>query len=66
MHSFSLTVISFIYTHFWKEYAKRSNIFIIFVTNEIFKALFTKKKLIRYYYFINMYIVYGNRAFSYR
>ena len=31
-----------------------------FLTNEIFKILFTKQKLIRYYYFINIYIVYRN------
>ena len=27
------------------------------------KVLFTKRKLIRYYYFINIYIIYQNRAF---
>ena len=41
----------------------KGNIFIIFVTNEIFKMLFIKRKLIRYYYFINIYIIYRNRAF---
>ena len=51
------------YTHFCTEYAKRSKFFIIFVTNEIFKSLFTKRKLIAYYYFINIYIVYCNRFF---
>ena len=40
-----------------------SNFFIAFVNNEIFKTLFTKRKLIRYYYFINVYIVYQNRNF---
>ena len=37
--------------------------FSIFVTSEIFKILFTKRKLIRYCYLINIYIVYWNRAF---
>ena len=37
--------------------------FIISVTNEIFKILFTKRKLIRYYYFVNIYIVYQKRTF---
>ena len=27
-----------LYTHSWKEYAQRSSLFIIFVTNEIFKT----------------------------
>ena len=36
----------------------------IFVTNETFKILFTKRKLIRLYYFINIYIVYPNRQIS--
>ena len=52
-----------IYNHFWVEYALSSNFFIIFVTNDIFKILFTKRKLIRYYYFTNIHIVYQNRAF---
>ena len=30
----------------------------IFVTNKIFKTLFTKENFIRYYYFINIYIAY--------
>ena len=34
-----------------------------FVTNEIFKILFTERKLFRYYYFINICIAYRNRAF---
>ena len=37
--------------------------FIIFVANEIDKIFFTEKKLIRYYYFIDIYIVYQNRNF---
>ena len=37
--------------------------FIIFVANEIYKILFTERKLIRQYYFINIYIAYRNRAF---
>ena len=42
---------------------QKNNFFIIFVVNEISKVLFTERKLIRYYYFINIYIVYQNRAF---
>ena len=38
--------------------------FVIFITNEIFKILFNKRKVIRYYYFVNIYIVHGNRAFT--
>ena len=30
--------------------------FIIFVANKLFKSFFTKGDLIRYYYFINIYI----------
>ena len=37
--------------------------FRILVNNDIFKILFTKRKLMRYYYFINIYIAYRNRAF---
>ena len=33
------------------------------ITNEIFKILFTKRKLIRYYYFINIYMLYQNATF---
>ena len=62
IHTFSLIGISFICTHFWKVYAERCNFFIIFVTNEIFKILVTKRKLIREYYFINIYIAYWNRT----
>ena len=51
------------YILIWKEYPYGSNFFIIFVTNEIFEILFTKGKLTRYYYFINLYIVFRNRAF---
>ena len=43
-----------IFAHFWEEYTWRSNCFIIFVANEICKILFTKRKLIRYYYFIKI------------
>ena len=58
-----LIKISFIYKHLSREYAKKSIFFRIFVNSEIFKILFTKRKLIRYYYFINIYIIYWNRAF---
>ena len=37
--------------------------FTIFVTSKIFQTTFTKINLIRYYYFINIYIVYLNRLF---
>ena len=57
IHIFSFIKISFICAHFWKEFAQMSNYLIIFVTKEIFKILFTKSKLIRSYYFINIYIV---------
>ena len=61
-HAFSFMKIYSISTHYWKEYAQRSNILIIFVANEISKILFIKKKLIRYCNFINIYIVYQNKA----
>ena len=61
-HAFSFMKIYSISTHYWKEYAQRSNILIIFVANEISKILFIKKKLIRYCNFINICIVYQNRA----
>ena len=38
-------------------------IFNIFVANEIFKSLFTKRDLIGYCHFINIYIFYWNRFF---
>ena len=63
IHTFSFIKIYSICTHFWKEYAKMSNILIIIVVNKIYKILFTKRKLIRYYYFINIYIIYQNRFF---
>lgn len=34
-----------------------------FITSEIFKIFSTKRKLVKYYYFINTYIIYQNRAF---
>ena len=60
---FSFIRICFIHTHFWKEYAQRSTCFIIFGNNEIFKILFIEGKPVRYYYFINSYIIYQNRDF---
>ena len=52
----------FAYNHF--IYNHKGLIFCrIFVTNEMFKILFTKRKLIRCYYFISIYIFYQNRAF---
>ena len=53
---FSFIRISFIYTHLWKEY-QRLDLFITFVTNEMFKILYTEGKHIRYY-FNNNYIIY--------
>ena len=55
--------ISFIYKDLWTEYALSFNFFRIFVTNEIFKILFAKSKLISCYYFINIYIDSRNLAF---
>ena len=40
------------------------NFFIIFITNEIFKTFFTKRKLVRLYYFINICIIYKNWGFE--
>ena len=34
----------------------------IFTANKIFKIVFTKRDLIRYYYFTNIYIIYQNRS----
>ena len=36
---------------------------IAFVTNEVFKIFYTKRKHVRYYYFVNICIVYQSRAF---
>ena len=47
-----------------KNMQKENNFFIAFVTTEIFKIFFVKRKFIRYYYFINIYIVYGNSTFT--
>ena len=51
------------FNHLWTEYAYRSKFFRIFTAKQIFKILLTKSKLIRYYYFINIYMVYWSRAF---
>ena len=45
---------------FGKNVHKSLIFFIIFVTNEIFKI--KERKLIRHYYFINIYSIYQNRA----
>ena len=34
-----------------------------FITNEIFKIFSTERKFVKYYYFIDTYIIYQNRAF---
>ena len=39
------------------------NFFSIFIANKIFEIFFTKRDLIRYYYFVNIYIVHQNRSF---
>ena len=39
------------------------NFFGIFIAYKIFKILFTKRHLIRYYYLISIYIFFWNRAF---
>ena len=46
-----------------KNVHKGLNFKIIFVTNQMFKILFIKRKLIRYYCFINIYIAYRNKTF---
>ena len=48
-------------THFSKYTHKSLNFLSSALTKEIF--LFTERKLIRYYYFLNINIVYRNRAF---
>ena len=37
--------------------------FIVFEESQISKTCFTEKKIIRYYYFVNIYIIYQNKAF---
>ena len=42
-----------------------NNLFIIiFVTNYVFKTFFTKRNLVKYHYFINIYIVYVKWIFG--
>ena len=55
-------ILYYIYS-FLEKYVLRSCFFIIFISNEIFKILFTKMKFIRYYYFVNSYIIYWNRGY---
>ena len=59
---FSSKFILYIITSSWNMY-KSLSFFRILVSNEIYKTLFNKSKFIRYYCFINIYIVYQNRAF---
>ena len=59
---FSSKCLLYITTCSWNMH-KSLRFFRIFVSNEIFKTLFNKRKFIRYYYFINIYIVCQNRAF---
>ena len=56
---------SLFYMHSFLEEIWRhsSNFFSIFVTNKIFKTFFTKRDIIRYYYFLNI-CIYQNRAFT--
>ena len=49
MHTFSFIKIS---APFWMKFS------LTFVTNETFEILLHESKLIRYYYFINIYIIY--------
>ena len=49
-----------------KEISIKVYFFSIFISNEILKIIFTKKDLIRYYHFINIYIAYQNKAFIFQ
>ena len=62
---FSLyTSKSLLYILIFRQNMYNSIIYLAFIlTNEIFKILFTERKLFRYYYFINICVVYRNRAF---
>ena len=62
-HRFSFIKISCISLIFGRNMDKGLIFFSIFIANKTFKIIFTKRDLIRYYYFINIYIMYGNRAF---
>ena len=46
-----------------RKYPRRSHFVSVFIANKIFKILFTKRDLIRYYYFVNICIVYRYRVF---
>ena len=61
-HIFSFIKVSSICIDFCEKYIQRPN-FSIFIANETIKTLFTKGNLIRYYYFLNIYICYLNRSF---
>ena len=56
--SFSKTLC--ILTCFWKHYTLWLNFLIILVTNKVFKTFFTKRNLLTYHYFVNIYIPYNN------
>ena len=64
-HIFSFIKISSICITFLKRIyiCIKAYFFSIFIANKIFKILFTERDLIRYNYFIKIYIVYQNRAF---
>ena len=63
-HIFSLIKISSICTQFWQHYKSGHNFFnIIFVLNKVFKTFFTKGELTRYYFSINVLIIYQNFVF---
>ena len=64
IYIFSSIKVSSMRTSFWKEYAYKSNCFSFLIVNKIFKIHFTKANLVRCYYFVNIYIVYQNRAFK--
>ena len=60
---FLVSLKLYIRSHFWKYFSERLNVFIIFVSNKIFKTLLTKGNLVGWQYFIKMYIIYRNWIF---
>ena len=55
---------SFLYALIFGRNIHKGLFFTIFVANEIFQSFFTKRDLIRYYYFIIIYNFYLNRSFT--
>ena len=64
MHLVLPKVLLYIYIPVSGKSMYKGLFFIIFVTNEIFKILFTRSKLNRYYCFVNMKINYRDRSFT--